>query len=157
MIKLCIERCRECTRFALFFSSSLMHSMMYLFLIIILSHTGISLFFILALSPWTNWIPWLNRLSKSSCFDVSSVSKYRPHSAVPVIYVCPCKTECYHFPGIIAEQMQLESMTPAHGTLSVLGKTSKDLARNSVLHCDIQESLCCQRTLCLYTCRRHGA
>ena len=69
-------------------------------------------------------------------FDVSSVSKYlsienlckyRPHSAVPVIYVCPCKTECYHFPGIIAEQMQLESMTPAHGTLSVLGKTDKNL------------------------------
>ena len=71
-------------------------------------------------------------------FDVSSVSKYlsienlckhRPHSAVPVIYVCPCKTECYHFPGIIAEQMQLESMTPAHGTLSVLGKTGKNLTR----------------------------
>ena len=60
-------------------------------------------------------------------FDVSSVSKYRPHSPVPVIYVCPCKTERYHFPGIIAEQMQLESMTPAHGTLSVLGKTDKNL------------------------------
>ncbi len=69
-------------------------------------------------------------------FDVSPVSKYlsienlckyRPHSAVPVIYVCPCKTECYHFPGIIAEQMQLESMTPAHSTLAVLGKTGKDL------------------------------
>ena len=97
-------------------------------------------------------------------FDVSSVSKYlsienlckyRPHSSIPVIYVCPCKTECYHFPGIIAEQMQLESMTPAHGTLSVLGKTSKDLARNSVLHCDIQESSYCQRTLYLYICRRH--
>ena len=67
MMKLCIERCRECTRFALFFSSSLMHSMIYLFLIIILSHTGMSLFFILALSPWTSPIPWLNRLSKSSC------------------------------------------------------------------------------------------
>lgn len=69
-------------------------------------------------------------------FDVSSVSKYlsvenlckyRPHSTIPVIYVCSCKSECYHFTGIIAEQMQLESMTPAHGTLSVLGKTSKNL------------------------------
>ena len=69
-------------------------------------------------------------------FDVSSVSKYlsienlckyRLDSPIPVIYVCPCKTECYHFTGIIAEQMQLESMTPAHGTLAVLGKTSKDL------------------------------
>ena len=69
-------------------------------------------------------------------FDVSPVSKYlsienlckyRPHSPVPVIYVCPCKTERYHFTGIIAEQMQLESMTPAHGTLAVLGKTDKHL------------------------------
>ena len=69
-------------------------------------------------------------------FDVSSVSKYlsienlckyRPYSPIPVIYVCTCKTECYHFTGIIAEQMQLESMTPAHGTLAVLGKTSKHL------------------------------
>ena len=69
-------------------------------------------------------------------FDVSSVSKnlsienlgkYRPYSAVPVIYVCPCKTECYHFTGIITKQMQLESMTPTHGALSFLGKTGKDL------------------------------
>ena len=52
-------------------------------------------------------------------FDVSSVSKYlsienlgkyRPHSAIPVIYVCTCKTECYHFTGIITKQMQFESM-----------------------------------------------
>ena len=35
---------------ALFFRSSLIHSMLYLFLNIILSHMGISLFFILALS-----------------------------------------------------------------------------------------------------------
>ena len=65
-------------------------------------------------------------------FDVSYLSvenlcKYRPYSPIPVIYVCPCKTQRYHFTGIIAEQMQLESMTPAHGTLSVLGKTSKNL------------------------------
>ena len=71
-------------------------------------------------------------------FDVSSVSKYLPienlskylpHPAVPVIYVFPCKPEGYHFTGIIAEQMQLESMTPAYGTLSVLGKTGKDLVK----------------------------
>ena len=69
-------------------------------------------------------------------FDVSSVSKYlsienlgkyRPYSTVPVIYVCTCKTESYHFTGIIAEQMQFESMTPTHGTLAVLGKTGKHL------------------------------
>ena len=38
-----MERCIECTRLALFLSSSLMHSIMYLFLSIILSHIGISL------------------------------------------------------------------------------------------------------------------
>lgn len=67
MIKLCIERCLEWTRLALFLSSSLIHSIMFLFLSMILSHIAISLFFILALSPWTSWIPWPNRLSKSSC------------------------------------------------------------------------------------------
>ena len=39
-------------------------------------------------------------------FDVSSVSKYlsiehlckyRPYSTIPVVYVCFCETECYHF------------------------------------------------------------
>ena len=71
-------------------------------------------------------------------FDVSSVSKYlsienlgkyRPYSAVPVIYVCTCKTECYHFTGIITKQMLFESMAPTHGTLSVLGKTGKNLIK----------------------------
>ena len=69
-------------------------------------------------------------------FDISSVSKhlsieylckYYPYSTIPVIYVCPCKTELYHFPRIIAEQMQLESMAPAHGTLAILGKIGKNL------------------------------
>ena len=73
-------------------------------------------------------------------FDVSSVSKYlsvenlckyRPHSPILVIYVCPCKTERYHFPGIIAEQMQLESMAPAHDILATLGKTGKDLVETT--------------------------
>ena len=49
------------------------------------------------------------------------------YSTIPVIYVCPCKTECYHFSRIIAKQMQLESMTPAHSTLAILGKTGKHL------------------------------
>jgi len=47
IMKLCIGLCCECTRFAMFFNNSLMHSMMYLFRSIILSHIGMSLFFIL--------------------------------------------------------------------------------------------------------------
>ena len=65
----------------------------------------------------------------SKYLSIENLCKYRPHSSIPVIYVCPCKTECYHFTGIIAEQMQLESMTPAHGTLAVLDKTGKNLTR----------------------------
>ena len=78
------------------------------------------------------------QILKEFLFDVSSVRKnlsienlrkYRPHSAIPVIYVCSCKTECYHFTGIIAKQMQFESMTPTHGTLSTLGEPCKDLVK----------------------------
>ena len=77
---------------------------------------------------------------KEFLFDVSSVSKNlsvenlckdRPHSTIPVIYVCSCKTGRYHFTGIIAKQMQFESMTPTHGTLSTLGEPCKDLVKVS--------------------------
>ena len=67
MMKLCTDLCLECTRFALFLSSSLMHSMMYLFLSMILSHIGMSLFFILAFNPCTRCIPLSKRCPKSSC------------------------------------------------------------------------------------------
>ena len=66
MIKLCIDRCRECTRLALFLSNSLIHSMMYLFLSMILSYIGISLFFMFAFRPCTRCMPWSNKVSKSS-------------------------------------------------------------------------------------------
>ena len=58
---------------------------------------------------------------------IQDFCKHRPYPAVPVIHICSCKTERYHFAGIIAEQVQLESMAPAHGALSVLGKAGKDL------------------------------
>ena len=67
--------------------------------------------------------------SVSKNLSVENLCKYRPHSTIPVIYVCSCKTECYHFTGIIAKQMQFESMAPTHGTLSVLGEPCKDLVK----------------------------
>ena len=73
----------------------------------------------------------LDVASVSKNLSVENLCKYRPHSTIPVIYVCSCKTECYHFTGIIAEQMQLESMTPTHGTLSTLGEPCKDLVKVS--------------------------
>ena len=99
-------RCCECMRFALFFSNSLMHSMTYLFLCIILSHIGISLFFIFAFKSVNKLNTLIEQILEKFVFDVPSVSKYlsienlckyRPYSTIPVIYVCPCKTECSHF------------------------------------------------------------
>lgn len=67
--------------------------------------------------------------SVSKYFSIEHLCKYRPFSTIPVIYVCPCKTECYHFTGIIAKQMQLESMVSTHSALATLGKTGKDLIK----------------------------
>ena len=65
--------------------------------------------------------------SVSKHLSIENLCKYRPYPAIPVVYVCPCKTECHHFTRIIAKQMQLESMTPTHSALTTLGKTGKDL------------------------------
>lgn len=67
MMKLCMERCLECTMFALFLSRSLIHSMMYLLRSMILSHMDMSLFFMLALNPCTRCMPLSKRSSKSVC------------------------------------------------------------------------------------------
>ena len=47
MMKLLIDRYLECMSLPVFFSISLIHSMMYLFLNMILSHKGISIPFII--------------------------------------------------------------------------------------------------------------
>ena len=58
---------------------------------------------------------------------VELLSKHAPYSPVPVIYVCPCKTEGYDFSAVVAKQMQLEAVTPAHGPLAVSGNTPENL------------------------------
>lgn len=55
--KLLTDLCLECTRFPLSLSKWLMHSMIYLFLSIILSHNGICLFFMLFQIPVTRCTP----------------------------------------------------------------------------------------------------
>ncbi len=134
--KFCTERCLECTMFALFFSSSLMHSMMYLFLSMILSHMGMSLFFMFAFSPCTSCMPSSNRLSKSF-LDIPSVCKdfsvqfareHLPHPLVPVVLFSPCKTGCYNLPGVIAHEVKLEPVAPSHSPLPV----GRDAVEDSV-------------------------
>ena len=41
--------------------------------------------------------------SVSKYLSIEHLCKYSPYSTILVIYVCPCKTECQHFSGIIAK------------------------------------------------------
>jgi len=77
-------------------SKWLMHSMTYLFLSMILSHSGISLFFMLFLIPVTRCTPSAksasNRLGEmyppvSKEFPVDSLAKHSPYLRIPVIHV----------------------------------------------------------------------
>lgn len=52
-----------------------------------------------------------------------------PHTPVPVIHVCPGKTKSDYVSAVIAQQMQLESVTPSHGALPVLGHILEHLVR----------------------------
>lgn len=62
---------------------------------------------------------------------IEFLGEHIPYPAVPVIDVCPCKTESYHLSGIVAKKVQFEAVTPTHGTLPVLGQTLKDLVEIS--------------------------
>ena len=45
-----------------------------------------------------------------------------PNSLVPVVYVCLCKTKRYDLSAVVANDVQLEAVAPAHRTLSVGGQ-----------------------------------
>ena len=60
-------------------------------------------------------------------FAVEHFGKDLPHPGVPVVHVCGSQAEGEHVAHLVAQQMQLETMTPAHRSLSVLGKPIKHL------------------------------
>ena len=120
-----IDLCLECTKLALFFSISFISSMTYLFLSAILSHKGISLFFILLFSPVTTWMPSSKRCSKSFWEIYPLSAKSFPYFQVSVIHVSWCKTECYDFSTVIAHKVQLKTVTPSHCAFSVFGKATE--------------------------------
>ena len=60
-------------------------------------------------------------------FAVEHFGKDLPHHGIPVVYVCGSQAEGEHVAHLVAQQMQLETMTPAHRSLSVLGKPIKHL------------------------------
>ena len=73
MIKLLTDLWHECTICAVFFSMSLMGSIMYLLRSIILSQNGISLIFMFTRNPVTSCIPSSKRKSNSFC-EIQSLS-----------------------------------------------------------------------------------
>ena len=65
----------------------------------------------LSLEPMNELDTLTEQALKEFLLDVSSISedlpkqdlcKHRPYSAIPVIHICSCKTERYHFTRIIA-------------------------------------------------------
>ncbi len=68
--------------------------------------------------------------------DISPVGKdlpeehlgeHVPHTPVAVVDVGTCKTERYYLPAVIAEEVQLEAVAPAHRTPTVGGVTFEHL------------------------------
>lgn len=53
--------------------------------------------------------------------------EHAPYTIVPVVHVCPREAEGYDLPGIVAQQVQLESVAPAHRPLAVLGQSREHL------------------------------
>ena len=60
-------------------------------------------------------------------FAVEHFGEDLPHPGTPVVYVCGSQAEGEHVAHIVAQQMQLETMTPIRRSLSVLGKSIKHL------------------------------
>ena len=63
--------------------------------------------------------------------DVSPVGKQltvepfcqnSPHLWIPVVHMGTCETEGYDFPPVVADEVQLETVTPSHRSLSVSGQ-----------------------------------
>ena len=63
------------------------------------------------------------------CKDLSVqvFGQYLPHFWVPVIHICSREAEGYNLTSVIAQQVELESMTPSHRALSVCGYPLEDL------------------------------
>lgn len=89
MMKLFSDLCLECTRLALSLGWWLTHSMAYLFLNMVLSHIGMSLFFTLALSPCTVSPP-LSNIFPKSLFEMYplSVNTFPKRSFASAFHTC---------------------------------------------------------------------
>ena len=97
---------------------------------------GHKLVFHVRLEPVNKMDTLVEEVFKEFLLDVPLVGKHfavehfgedLPHHGIPVVHVCGSQAEGEHVAHLVAQQMQLETMTPAHRSLSVLGKSIKDL------------------------------
>lgn len=58
---------------------------------------------------------------------VEFLGEHPPDAPIPIIDVCACKTERYHLPRVVAEQVQLEAVAPSHRAFPVFGNAGEDL------------------------------
>jgi len=58
---------------------------------------------------------------------VDALGELLPHHGVPVVDAGPRQQEGYELAPVVAGQVQLEAMAPAHGPLPVGGETLEDL------------------------------
>lgn len=86
--------------------------------------------------PVYKMYPPVKEILEKSLLDVPSVGKDlaiklfgedSPYPFIPVVNIRTCKTKCYDFPTVIAHQMQLEAVTPSHGTLPVRSDVLENL------------------------------
>lgn len=125
---------------ALFFNSSFIHSITYLFLSIILSYIGISLFFIFAFKPCTRCMPRSKRRLEEFLLYISPVGedlsikmfgKHAPYSVITFVNVSRSQTESYDLSGVVADEVLLEAVAPSHRAFSIFCKTGKHLVEMS--------------------------
>ena len=90
----------------------------------------------------------MDSLAEEFLLDISSAGKHLsieflgehfPHPAIPVVDVCSREIKGYNLPRVVAQQVQLEAVTPSHGTLPVPGQPIEDfveVASDVVAHRD---------------------
>ena len=107
--------------FAVFLSTSSMHSMTYHSRNLILSQSDISLFFTLACFPVTICIPYSKRAPKNHdeiyLLSAKSFAQFLyhisiPYIRIPIIHSSFYKAKDYDSPTVIAGEMQFKAVNP---------------------------------------------
>ena len=135
MIKLLTDLWRECTICAVFFSISLMVSIIYLLRNIIVIERHQLVFHIYA-QPCYQLYSILKKEVKQLLRNIPFVceqlaiqtfSKNLGHIRILIADIRASKYKCYYLASVIARKVELEAMAPTHCSLSVSGNSLKHL------------------------------